>query len=74
MGDFRYNLFKIIHPPLYYLQSQLHKEQPAQVLSALETKPTFEAGFTLSQIKLLTQCVNQARIFTSAALIRRDCE
>ncbi|HAC73532.1 hypothetical protein KCV26_06670 [Petrimonas sulfuriphila] len=49
-----------------YLQSQLPQEQPAQVLSALETKSTFEAGFTLPQIKLLTQCVNEARIFTES--------
>lgn len=47
-----------------YLQSQLPQEQPAQVLSALETKSTFEAHFTLPQIELLTQCVNEARVFT----------
>ncbi|OJV35557.1 MAG: hypothetical protein BGO33_03860 [Bacteroidia bacterium 43-41] len=47
-----------------YLQSQLPKEQPAQTLTALETKSTFEAGFTLPQIELLTQCVNEVRLFT----------
>lgn len=46
-----------------YLQSKLPKEQPAQALSAIEMKFTFEAGFTLPQIELLTQCVNEARIF-----------
>jgi hypothetical protein len=46
------------------LQSQLPQEQPAQVLPALETKTTFEAGFTFPQIELLTQCVNEARVFT----------
>ncbi len=49
-----------------YLQSQLPQEQPAQVLSALETKFTFEVGFTLPQIELLTQCVNEARVFTES--------
>ena len=49
-----------------YLQSQLPHEQPEEVLSALETKSTFETGFTLSQIELLTQCVNEARIFTES--------
>lgn len=49
-----------------YLQSKLPKEQPAQALSAIEMKSTFEAGFTLPQIELLTQCVNEARIFKEA--------
>ena len=52
-----------------YLQSQLPKEQPVSVLSALETKSTFEADFTLPQIKILTQCVNEARIFTESITI-----
>ena len=49
-----------------YLQSQLPQEQPAQALSALETKSTFEYHLTPGQIEFLTNCLNEARIFTKS--------
>lgn len=49
-----------------YLQSKLPSEKTIQVSSTSEIKSTFEAEFTRSQIELLTQCVNEARIFTES--------
>ncbi|MEA4949742.1 MAG: hypothetical protein VB068_08855, partial [Petrimonas sp.] len=49
-----------------YLQSQLPKEQPAQALTALETKSIFEHHLTPGQIEFLTNCLNEARVFTKS--------
>lgn len=49
-----------------YLQSQLPKEQPAQAFTALETKSIFEHHLTLGQIEFLTNCLNEARVFTKS--------